>query len=447
MVCKSYRMLFFCIFAAILTTYAQTGNPPQKNIAVSDLVGQGVDQSSVSIISDRLRTELFNTGAFKVLERQAMQDILKEQGFQQTGCTSDQCIVEIGQLLGVSHMVSGTVGKIGAMFTINVRMIDIKTGEIVYTTSVDCRCAIEDMLTSSVPSIAGKIAGNVVKPVPIVSKTQPATQVPKRGSLQLITEPPGARIFVDNADIGLSPLANDSIKEGSHKIRIELDGYDLVEFGITTSIGQTFSKRVLLRHSKAWKDSVESVRRAELKQAARDSTDQTTKQEQPTNSRIKKERPSQAGIRPKFIIWPAYTLSFGRITTHGATVQFGLKFPRNYLGVSVCYAGGSSSYLATDAMGNQLGTSTIQRKLFGGGLVWYFEGLNVKDIFIFAPGLTGGFWYINDAPLDAHYIQTYGPKVKLQVGPKKFYFVIESALLLSLSRMTPQVSAGVLFAL
>ena len=146
----------FCIFVPLFAQAAKL------NIAVSDLAGQGIDQSSTAIISDRLRTELFKQGGFSVLERNAMQDILKEQGFQQSGCTSDACAVQIGQLLGVSYIVVGTVGKLGHLFTIDVRLIDVATAKIAYSENVDCDCPIEKVLTNSVVSIAQKINQNIV---------------------------------------------------------------------------------------------------------------------------------------------------------------------------------------------------------------------------------------------------------------------------------------------
>jgi TolB-like protein len=255
------RSVLLTILFPLIIFAAENSTQTIDNIAVTDLTGQGVDQASATIISDRLRTELFNTGTFKVLERQSMQDILKEQGFQQSGCASDQCLVEMGQLLGVTHIVSGTVGKLGAMFTLNVRMIDVKTGVIVYTASVDCRCAIEDVLTNSVPSIAGKIAARVSKPAAVATKPPPE-QRPTTGSLRIQTDPPGAKIFVDDVDKGLTPFAKDSIAEGSHKITIELDGYGQVKSDISVSSGQTMSKKFDLKHTKAWKDSVETFRRA-----------------------------------------------------------------------------------------------------------------------------------------------------------------------------------------
>jgi TolB-like protein len=152
------KLLFLFVICLSISASAQNA---KLNIAVSDLTGQGVDASSTAIISDRLRTSLFKEGGFTVLERSAMQDILKEQGFQQSGCTSDACAVQIGQLLGVSYIVVGTVGKLGHLFTIDVRMIEVATGKISYSENVDCDCPIEKVLTSSIVSIAKKISENV----------------------------------------------------------------------------------------------------------------------------------------------------------------------------------------------------------------------------------------------------------------------------------------------
>ena len=43
-----------------------------------------------------------------------MDDLLKEQGFQQTGsCDSDACIVQAGRILGVPGIIVGSVGRVG----------------------------------------------------------------------------------------------------------------------------------------------------------------------------------------------------------------------------------------------------------------------------------------------------------------------------------------------
>jgi len=83
-------------------------------IAVGDLQPKGVESAAAGMISERLRTELIATGAFRVMERSQMDAVLKEQGFQQSGvCDNSECVVEMGQLLGVQQMLVGSVGRVG----------------------------------------------------------------------------------------------------------------------------------------------------------------------------------------------------------------------------------------------------------------------------------------------------------------------------------------------
>jgi curli biogenesis system outer membrane secretion channel CsgG len=57
--------------------------PQDITIAILEFEGKGVSQSETSTLTDRLRDEMFKTGIYIVLERGEMDEVLKEQGFQQ----------------------------------------------------------------------------------------------------------------------------------------------------------------------------------------------------------------------------------------------------------------------------------------------------------------------------------------------------------------------------
>ena len=114
------------IFASLL--FAQSGKP---TVAILDFDGQNVSAADVQTLTERMRTEIGNTNAVRLIERKAVEKIMQEQGFQQTGCTSDECAAEVGQLLGVQFMVSGSIGKMGKTYTIDAKMFSVETGETV----------------------------------------------------------------------------------------------------------------------------------------------------------------------------------------------------------------------------------------------------------------------------------------------------------------------------
>jgi len=148
---SKYFMLVFFIFFLLSTCVFSQGT---ISVAVLELDAKGVSDSDASIITDRLRVELFNSNKYVVLERDKMQEILNEQGFQFSGCTTDECVVEVGKLVGVQQMIGGKIGKIGNLYTISVRIIDVQTGKVLKVATDDCSCPIEQVLTNSVKKIS-----------------------------------------------------------------------------------------------------------------------------------------------------------------------------------------------------------------------------------------------------------------------------------------------------
>lgn len=132
------------------------------NIAVMDLEGLGLSSVESRIITSRLRTDLVNTQKFVVIERAKMNDILQEQGFQLSGCTSDECVIEAGKILGVQAIVAGELGKLGDMYTLSIRLVDVETGTVLSTATDDCNCKIGDVLTRSVKNVTSILAGTPI---------------------------------------------------------------------------------------------------------------------------------------------------------------------------------------------------------------------------------------------------------------------------------------------
>ncbi len=145
------------VFILLLQAFAIAQD--KTNVAVLDLSGGNISVSDTEIISSRLRSELVSTDHFNVIERKKMNELLKEQGIQVSGILSDSSIVQAGKLLGVKQMVTGTAGKIGELYTISIRLVDVESGRIVKTQSVDNNQGIEALLTNSVKSAARGLAG------------------------------------------------------------------------------------------------------------------------------------------------------------------------------------------------------------------------------------------------------------------------------------------------
>ena len=136
------KVLICTIISIPLIIAAQT----RPTVAVLDFEGRGISQLEAATLTDRLATELGNTEAVILVERNQLERILKEQGLQQSGCTTQECVAEVGQLLGVQYMISGSINVLGSTFTIDAKMFSIETGANVKTVSKTHKGRIDELI-------------------------------------------------------------------------------------------------------------------------------------------------------------------------------------------------------------------------------------------------------------------------------------------------------------
>lgn len=150
---KIIAFSFVLMFAGVLFA-AEKQKPKMKimdnYIAVFDLETKGKVDKDVSYpLSESIRQELVKSGKYEVIDRGNMNKILGEQKFQLSGCVAGQCIVEVGQLLGVGKIIVGSISLLGQTYYSSLSVINVETGKIEEVSEDDCKCAVDDLIKSS----------------------------------------------------------------------------------------------------------------------------------------------------------------------------------------------------------------------------------------------------------------------------------------------------------
>ena len=135
--------------------FAQDGPP---SVAVLDFEANGIPDYEAETLTERLRSEIANTNAFRITDRKLLDKIINEQALQQSGCTTDECSAEIGQLLGAQYMISGAIGKLGETFTVDVKLVSVSTGAAERTKTASYKGPIAGMITE-MEILAWEISG------------------------------------------------------------------------------------------------------------------------------------------------------------------------------------------------------------------------------------------------------------------------------------------------
>jgi hypothetical protein len=180
------KKILFCITILLfaVTAFAADDKKPIKRLgnflAVLDIEAVGkVDKDVVRPLTDSVRREIVKANKFEVMDRGNMDKILKEQAFQMTGCTSKECAVEAGQLLGVGKIVVGSVSLVGRTYLLSLSVVNVETGKVEQVEDQECRCEVDDLIQLS-RKVAGKLMREaVVETAPADVKPAQATQVQK----------------------------------------------------------------------------------------------------------------------------------------------------------------------------------------------------------------------------------------------------------------------------
>lgn len=146
---------FGLIFLFIALGFCDDLQGLKKRIAVIDFEDRsGWGHNIGSGLADMLVTDLVKSKKFMVIEREELSRVLEEQGLGMSGAVTPQSAAQVGKLLGVELIVTGSVSEfgekksglggsvgklgIGGKFTkrkaravVDVRLVNTTTGEII----------------------------------------------------------------------------------------------------------------------------------------------------------------------------------------------------------------------------------------------------------------------------------------------------------------------------
>ena len=128
-------------------------------IAVWDFTLEGIGQHEGRAVTNRLRSELVNTGLFRVMSRDQLGTLLGEQDLS-LALGDPRKAIEAGRLKGVDFVVTGTLVAVAGAIQTTVEMIDGSTAEIMRSiTPRPYRGDFIDYIDSQVPWFANQVAG------------------------------------------------------------------------------------------------------------------------------------------------------------------------------------------------------------------------------------------------------------------------------------------------
>jgi len=219
-----------------------------STIAVLDLQARGLSSQDALVMTDRLRSELVNAGKYIVVDRANMVAILEEQEFQLSGCTTNECVIEIGELLGVQKMLSGSVSQVGQSFAVQLQITDVESSQIEHSVVYDSEGSFQILLTSGIKGALRELLGLGAKPI-VFSALQ-------SGFLRMEVDPADALVKIDGINYTDSQVNNIEMIIGEHIVMVSKPYFYPVTRSVVLNANSTVPLHIELKSGKELYDRI-----------------------------------------------------------------------------------------------------------------------------------------------------------------------------------------------
>jgi TolB-like protein len=120
------------LVAALLLPVTATAAQKKVRVAVMEFRPLGTEQAKADLLSEIALTRASMMRGFEVIGRS---DIASMIGFEKqkqvVGCSDDYgCLAEVGGALGVDLVMVGTLGRLGSLYRIDLKLVDTKRAKV-----------------------------------------------------------------------------------------------------------------------------------------------------------------------------------------------------------------------------------------------------------------------------------------------------------------------------
>ncbi len=152
------------VMLLVAVPFAAEADFKKTKVAVLDfaLQGDGYETNDMgSIVAEWFITALVKEGRFDVVERAMLNKIINEQKMGLSGIVDESSATQLGKILGVKIIISGSVMKLQDVLEVNARIIDVETASIIAAENV------KSTASTSLQSLIVRMSDKIIKNFPL----------------------------------------------------------------------------------------------------------------------------------------------------------------------------------------------------------------------------------------------------------------------------------------
>jgi hypothetical protein len=202
------RAIALCLCASTMAAAPRAARAAEK-IAVLVVGTSEKDAELADNLTEVIIAHAAQHGGFEIAGKEEFRARLGVENERRAqSCLDDiSCLGRAGVSLGVRRIVAGSVGTRGKRYLFNLNLDNIQDGRVESRVFRLVEGGVEDLIRA-VQEASTELFRPHVEP----------------GKIQIASQPEGARVAIDNAYLGITPLISPTLLAGKHNVRVEADG-------------------------------------------------------------------------------------------------------------------------------------------------------------------------------------------------------------------------------
>ena len=174
--------------------------------------------SFTDTVRDLLRSSL-DEGGVPCAEQQHVDLVARAMGLVASGPVGPATAAHLGKLVGVSHVVYGTLSRAGDGYELIGHVVTVETAQIL------CSPPLARGTRDELADLPARLARDIADYLQTGSFAPQEQRVPLVGYLSVVTIPDGAEVYVNEGLIGRSPVTRKEVSVGERRVTVRCQGY------------------------------------------------------------------------------------------------------------------------------------------------------------------------------------------------------------------------------
>lgn len=132
------RSLFTIVLLALLlvASVAVAQDEERETVAILDFATSGeIDEAEMRVFVDFMTSHIFGTGRYRVVDRMQRDTLMSEIEFSVSDLSDEEKRLQLGRQLSADKLIVGSLGRIGDRFLLNMKLVDVISGETLNSSS------------------------------------------------------------------------------------------------------------------------------------------------------------------------------------------------------------------------------------------------------------------------------------------------------------------------